>query len=334
MNKDSHQLSEMIPMEGELTLEGQFTLQNTSTSTMGDLIQSCFELKSDFGFSAFSMLGKPQYSVFWETYQFKQGLYCSTHLEKPFIGLYFQLEGSTQAIKSSTDLKMEIQSGETNLMIVPPMKEFFELQEGLAGNTFAIMLSKSYLWDLSHRFPQHLEPLLGKLEKKDFCRFRERNLCITPRMYGLIQRIRDQDINQSASALFLEAHILELLALLFHQLDQPVKHNGHTFSKSDLEHIYMARDILLERLETPPTLAALSRLVGSNEFILKKGFREIFGTSPYAYHLLHKLEMARTYILDTELSIGEIAYRVGYSDPAHLTKAFRRQFGIRPSDLR
>jgi AraC family transcriptional regulator, transcriptional activator of the genes for pyochelin and ferripyochelin receptors len=71
-----------------------------------------------------------------------------------------------------------------------------------------------------------------------------------------------------------------------------------------------------------------------NEFKLKRGFREIFGTSPYAFLLQHKLELARNYLLDTEWSIGEIARRIGYRDPAHFTHAFRKQYGLRPSDLR
>lgn len=87
-------------------------------------------------------------------------------------------------------------------------------------------------------------------------------------------------------------------------------------------------------MKDPPTLAELSKLVGTNEFKLKGDFKEVFGTTPYAYHLKHKLELARSYILDTDLTIAEIAYKVGYSDPAHLTNAFRKQYDIPPSELR
>ena len=110
--------------------------------------------------------------------------------------------------------------------------------------------------------------------------------------------------------------------------------NGHSLSSLELERIHRAKEILTDRLEDPPTLAELSKLIGTNEFKLKSGFKEVFGTSPYAYHLQHKLELARSYILDTDLTIAEISYRVGYSDPAHFTNAFRKQFDIRPSDLR
>src|SRR5690606_31825857 len=104
--------------------------------------------------------------------------------------------------------------------------------------------------------------------------------------------------------------------------------NGHSFSRTELEHIHMAREILMNRISNPPTLAELSRLVGSNEFILKRGFKDIFGTSPYALHLQHKLALAKSYILDTALTIAEIAYQVAYSDTVHYSKAFRQRYGI------
>ena len=327
-------MSDVIPVEGEFTLEGQFSFNRTYKSVVGDLLTASFELSSELGFSSISIFSQKQVTTIWETYEYKQGLICSTRLDQPFAGLFFQLGGSTQAIRTTMDLDMNIQSGESNLMIIPPMNESFELKEELRGTTFGVLLAHDYLVDLTHRFPLQLEPIIDKLRKKEFCQFQERNLPITPRMRETIQRIRQLDSSQVACSLFLEAHVLDLLAMIITQLHQPVYANGHSFSRTDLEHIHMAREILIDRISNPPTLAELSRLVGSNEFILKRGFKDIFGTSPYAFHLQHKLALAKSYILDTALTIAEIAYKVGYSDPAHFTKAFRKQYGIRPSDLR
>lgn len=327
-------MSDVIPVEGEFTLEGQFSVDRTQQSTVGDLTTASLELSCGLGFSTISMLSQKNYTTVWETYDYKQGLVCSTRLDQAFAGLFFQLEGSTHAIQTTMDLNMNIHPGESNLMIVPPLNESFELKAPLKGTTFGILLAHDYLLDLNNRFPLQLEPVIEKLKQKDFCQFKKQNLRITPRMRESIQRIQQLDISQIACSLFLEAQVLDLLALIITQMDQPVYANGHSFSHSDLEHIYAAREILLNRMVNPPTLAELSKLVGSNEFLLKRGFREIFGTSPYAFHLQHKLELARSYILDTQLTIAEVAYKVGYTDPAHFTKAFRRQYGIRPSDLR
>lgn len=334
MKKETHQISDMIPVEGDFSLEGQFSLNHLGTSAIGDLLSSEFELESDFGHSTCRMLGKQTYFSVWESYRFKRGMICSTRLHQPFIGLHFQLDGLVRDIITSNDIKMDIRPGEANLAIVPPLNESFELGEELSGNTFSISLSVGYLNDLNERYPHLLDPILTKVKKGDFCMFREKNLSITPRMRSVIQRIKNHNDNHIAGSLFLEAQILDLFAQLLSQLEQPGLSNGHSLSQSDLERIHLAKDILLDRLESPPTLAELARLTGTNEFKLKQGFREVFGSSPYAYHLRHKLELARSYILDTDLTIAEIAYKVGYSDPAHLTNAFRKQYGIRPSDLR
>jgi AraC-like DNA-binding protein len=37
---------------------------------------------------------------------------------------------------------------------------------------------------------------------------------------------------------------------------------------------------------------------------------------------------------DTGLSVAEIAGRVGYADASAMTRAFRREFGATPQDLR
>lgn len=339
MSKETHQISEIIPVDGdmfggEISLEGEFTFNCTHRSRSGDLVRAGFEFVSEFGGADCMMLGKRRYFAVSEIYRYKQGMICNTRLDQPLIELHFQLNGSARAIESSMDIELDINPGEANLMIVPPLNDTFELKEEMGGTIFTILLSKDYLTELSGRFPYQIEPIIARLKQKEFCFLFDQNLPISPRMYSVIRRIQKQGEELLAGSLFLEAQILDLLSLFFSQAERSATTSGYSLARADRERIYRAREILIEQLENPPTLAGLCRLVGTNEFKLKNGFKEIFGTTPYAYHLQHKLEQARTYILDTDLTISEIAYKIGYSDPAHLTKAFRKQYGIRPSDLR
>lgn len=340
MKNETRQISDLMPddsefsLEGQFSLNGQFSIDCTHASKVGDLFRTSLELHSDFGHGDISMLSHKHYAAIRETYRYQQGMISSAQLSQPLIALCFQLKGSAQAIQSSTDWMMNIQPGEANLMIIPPMQESFELLDELGGTSFMIILSQDYLQDLSNRFPHVLEPILDKIKQKDLCLHKEKNMHITPRMRSIIQRIQAPDTNHIVGSLFLEAQILDLLAIMFAQQEESSSNGRSSLSRSDQERIHRVREILVDRLEDPPTLAELARLVGTNEFKLKRGFKEVFGTSPYAYHLQHKLELARSYILDTDLTIAEIAYKVGYSDPAHLTNAFRKQYGICPSDLR
>ena len=44
--------------------------------------------------------------------------------------------------------------------------------------------------------------------------------------------------------------------------------------------------------------------------------------------------MALPLLLDPDVSLLEIGYAVGYSDPAHFSNAFRRWTGMSPKDYR
>ena len=58
------------------------------------------------------------------------------------------------------------------------------------------------------------------------------------------------------------------------------------------------------------------------------------GMSASALFTKIRLELAHEDILKTDLSISEIAYKFGYSDPARFSKVFKKQYNSTPSDLR
>ena len=45
-------------------------------------------------------------------------------------------------------------------------------------------------------------------------------------------------------------------------------------------------------------------------------------------------ELAENYVKDTQLNVSEIAYLLGFSDQANFTRAFKRWFGLAPTEWR
>lgn len=45
-------------------------------------------------------------------------------------------------------------------------------------------------------------------------------------------------------------------------------------------------------------------------------------------------EMANEYIQDSQMSMSEIAYLLGFSEQANFTRAYRRWYGTSPSEAR
>jgi len=71
-----------------------------------------------------------------------------------------------------------------------------------------------------------------------------------------------------------------------------------------------------------------------NEYKLKKGFKELFGTTVFGYIHQIRMDLAKRLLLGTSKTAKEIAYETGYGSPQHFSKAFKEQFGIPPNSIR
>ena len=74
----------------------------------------------------------------------------------------------------------------------------------------------------------------------------------------------------------------------------------------------------------------LEAITGLTRYDLARQFRRAYGTSPYRYSLLRRLDCARTQLHDHEPP-AEVALATGFADQAHLTRKFKSAFGLTPS---
>lgn len=96
------------------------------------------------------------------------------------------------------------------------------------------------------------------------------------------------------------------------------------------QKLLQAKTILIKDLKKPPSLVELSRKVGLNDFKLKKGFRQVYGTTVFGYLRKHRMEYARQLLEEGEMNVTEVSYFVGYCSLSHFAKAFSLQFGEKP----
>lgn len=315
-------------------VDGDVSLRRTNALATSDLYRAEYAFDAQLARCRYTTLGRPEYRAIWSTYTYRRGLAYETTTDEPSVALYFQLRGATERHVNGEDGVLEMLSGEANLVVVPPGEAASVTRRDTRGVAFDALLSKTYFLTLADRHPDLLGRFGDGLLAGRPDRLGPGSPRISPRMAAVIGRIEAYDGEGGAGSLMLESSLLELIALLVGESRRPVVPNGLRLTRADTERIHAARDLLLERLDDPPTLAELARHALMNEFKLKRGFKALFGDSPYAYFLAHRLELARSYLLDTDVSIAEIARRVGYRDPAHFTHAFRKRYGVRPSDLR
>jgi AraC-like DNA-binding protein len=95
--------------------------------------------------------------------------------------------------------------------------------------------------------------------------------------------------------------------------------------KAALEKV---KGLLDSILQPAPTIKQLCRSSGLNADKLKKGFKLLYGEPPHRYLLLRKMEKAKTLLSETELSVSEIAFALGYEDASNFCAGFKREVGV------
>jgi AraC-like DNA-binding protein len=78
----------------------------------------------------------------------------------------------------------------------------------------------------------------------------------------------------------------------------------------------------------------LAERCGASYSLLSKLFTEMKGLSIEKYYILQKVEMVKELLVYNELSVSEIAFRMGYSGVAHLSSQFKSVTGLTPSQFR
>jgi AraC-like DNA-binding protein len=156
---------------------------------------------------------------------------------------------------------------------------------------------------------------------------------MTPGLYRLLDEISNADATGTARRLWHEAKALELVAQMTDALVETDRANDPRLSPDEVDRVERVCRRLVERLDAPPTLAALARDAGFNETKLKGAFRARFGAPVFAYLRQVRMEEARRLLLTRRFNVTEVATRVGYANPSKFAAAFRKQFGMSPSAL-
>ncbi len=101
----------------------------------------------------------------------------------------------------------------------------------------------------------------------------------------------------------------------------------------DREKIVKAREILVQHIGDPITIKELSRKVAINECYLKKGFKELFGTTVFDFYQSQRMEHAKYLLYEKGLSVTEVSMLLGYSSISHFSTAFKKHTGLKPCEL-
>jgi AraC-like DNA-binding protein len=241
--------------------------------------------------------------------------------DAPLIAIQVLLRGNASLEIEGLDARIGGTVGEVAFYAAEAGRSTVALQAGVTNQGFRILFSRDKVEELASRYP----PLHVVVEQASFVRRRP-----LARELDIASLFDSADLG-ALRPMFLEGRALEWLAI---QLAAPPSPERDAVPRRDLERVHAARDIVLTQLDAMPTLGELATMVGTNEFTLKRTFKRVFGQPVYAFALAHRLEHAKKLVLETDLSLKEIATAIGYAHASHFSTAFRRRFGVTPSACR
>lgn len=162
--------------------------------------------------------------------------------------------------------------------------------------------------------------------------------------------LKDLTLSNTLTPLNLEASILKCLAVIVEEINMPkgnnyINHFNYSvidigkerttrLTQSDVEAINKAQKLLIENIDTPPSIATLSKNLYISEQKLAIGFKKLYGQTIGQYILEQKLVQSAKLLTTTDLSIKEIALKVGYVNASNFSKAFKRKYQKNPLQYR
>jgi AraC family transcriptional regulator len=193
--------------------------------------------------------------------------------------------------------------------------------------------------------PSHLSQFVNGIKQTSFSdnilNFKHtstfsRILPLCGRTRVVLQALLNHSYTDSFENIYINA---QTQMLLLYSMECMVGEKEESFSckflanEADRDKISMAREILLKHISEPLTIKELSRKVAINECYLKKGFKEMYGTTIFDFFQSQRMEHAKYLLYEKGLSVTDVSLLLGYSSISHFSTAFKKHTGLKPCEL-
>lgn len=128
--------------------------------------------------------------------------------------------------------------------------------------------------------------------------------------------------------------VVELLLLLEDLPHHPATTRREYFSRTQIVRVQRVHERMLADLSRRSTVEELAQEAGLPLTAFKMCFKGIYGLPPFALLRTHRMQRAAALLLDTDLSVADIALTVGYDSPSKFTAAFKSVIHQTPSQYR
>lgn len=210
-------------------------------------------------------------------------------------------------------------------------KETFVFPADVRVKSLQFFFNKQQLSNLVDSYS--IEKICGKYLFNQL--HKENNGIIDMQYRSVIDQILVPSVNEPLKQNFIQNRIMLLLETFVKKSETakviPLKAK---INENDLERLVIAESLLVKDYGTPPpTIKNLSRICAMSATKLKNDFKSIYGLPIYEYYQKNRLSKAKTLLQEGLYTCKEVGLQIGYSNLSHFASAFKKEFGISPSEL-
>lgn len=130
-------------------------------------------------------------------------------------------------------------------------------------------------------------------------------------------------------------HLIELFLTSLNKKQLSNETNLKQVNREDIKRMMEAEKFLCDDLFTaPPSLKTIAAKFGISEAKLKNDFKTVYNLAPHQHFQKKRMLAAKELLVLGKYNIKKIATEFGFSNQHNFTIAFKKEFGILPSQLK
>lgn len=145
----------------------------------------------------------------------------------------------------------------------------------------------------------------------------------------LVESLRHSPVLNPAQEMWFRSKALEISAHLFFRPAEGELLCTRT-QRLARERVERAKLVLRKRMQNPPSLEELARMVNCSPFYLSRQFAQAGGVTMQQYLRQLRMERAAELLRTGRCNVTEAAFEVGYNSLSHFSSTFHETFGCCP----
>ena len=247
-----------------------------------------------------------------------------------YVNLCMCMAGTEYEIRfDSSKIRSRLQASRYHFNYIPDSRYQLVLPQKV--RTVHLAMNRDYYTNLLDTFEIPTTDLQKNLRREE--PFNSGPIHAGTAMKNIFVDLFSTPLTGKIKELYVESKVMEIVALQVNEKSTLCK-DLQALRKKDRDTFHDLKTYLDLALTEEHSLKSLSTQFGLNEFKLKKGFRELFGTSVFDYLLDQRLALGKSLLQEGGFRVNEVATRIGYKNANHFSTAFKQKFGLTPKDVK